>query len=407
MKLEDSLRWLCDETRMLCSLSVSYGTAAASETLRRGLAQEVTLTDGAPVPRQRPISPDSLYDLASLTKFFAGVMAMLLVQAGKLSLSEKVGVIDPRFVNMKDTTVFDLLCYRVSPQTAGRMDDGCSREEALRRLFGAVPAQPPAVRVYSDMNAMIAKYVIEAKTGLPYVEALRRFIFEPCGMTETFGAVPEALLPRCVCTNVEYQILSGEYRLRTEIPAGMPNDPKASLLCMGGRDLCGHAGLFSTERDMIRFCQALLGGELLTRESLLTIGTDYTGRDNGDGTRRQSLGLLCFTRHPNQVLSELPAWAGPHAIGLSGFTGNHLVLDPEAGVFELFLGNRVHNRVSRIVLRRGETLADYGLDARGAGLIRWPDGSRVPCSAQYIHQKDRCLHDPARERMQALGWMRP
>ena len=156
---------------------------------------------------------------------------------------------------------------------------------------------------------------------------------------------------------------------------------------------------------MTRFAQALLCGDLLTRDSLLAIGTDRTGRDNGDGTYRQPLGFLCFTRHPVQRLSEVPAYMSAHGFGISGFTGNHLVIDPLQGVFELFLGNRCHARVSHITPQEGETIEDYGLADRGAGRILWSDGRLVPTSARYVYQKDACLHNPIADRMRRLGWL--
>lgn len=65
---------------------------------------------------------------------------------------------------------------------------------------------------------------------------------------------------------------------------------------------------------------------------------------------------------------------GARSIGLSGFTGNHLSIDPDAERFVLFLGNRCHGRVSHIVPPEGMDLTAYGLNARGVGLIKWNDG---------------------------------
>jgi len=96
---------------------------------------------------------------------------------------------------------------------------------------------------------------------------------------------------------------------------------------------------------------------------------------------------------------------GSHGLGISGFTGNHLVLDPDLGVFELFLGNRCHARVSHITPPDDRTLQDYGLDEHGAGMIRWNDGRLVPTSARYVYLKDRLLHEPIAEIMRERGWL--
>ncbi len=403
--LLDSMRFLCDETRMLSGLTVVYGTSRESESALYGRAQEVMLENGQFVPCERPLEARSICDLASLTKLFTSVMTMILVERGALHLDEHVGEIDARFAHLGDVTVFDTLCYRVCLQTPGRIDDAPSREEGLLRLFDVRVAPSPAVRIYSDINAMVIKYVIEAKTGLPFYDALRTFILAPAGMCETYAAVPESEKSRCVCYNYEHRIAGDRYILRTDTPPGTPHDPKALLLSEGGRDLCGHAGLFSTRQDMARFAQALLRGELISRASLEAIATDRTLRRNADGTYRQPLGFLCFTRHPEQRLSEVPAYMGAHALGISGFTGNHLALDPELDCFEVFLGNRCHARVSHITPPEGVPLAYYGLDEKGAGLVPWPDGRKVPTSAKYVYLKDAYLHEPIAQRMRDLGWL--
>lgn len=399
------MRYLCDESRMLSGLTVAYGTKDQSECLSFGRAQEVQLENGLFTACQRAIDDRSIYDLASLTKLFTCVAAMMLVERGKLQLDQCIAGIDPRFENLKDVTVHDVMCYRACLKTPGRIDDAADREEALGRLFSVSTAPLPLVRIYSDINAMVIKYVIEAQTGLAFYEALEDMIFKPLGMAETYAAVPESDKSRCLCYNYEHRIVRDRYILRTDTLPGTPHDPKAMLLSDGGRDLCGHAGLFSTRQDMVRFAKALLSGSLLSRETLLNIGTDRTGMRHPDGTYRQPLGLLCFTRHPDQRLSEVPAYTSEHAFGLSGFTGNHIIIDVNLGVFELFLGNRCHARVSHITPPEGKSLTDYDLDARGAGMIPWPDGRFVPTSARYVYLKDALLHEPIVSRMKTLGWL--
>lgn len=403
--LLSNMRYLCDEARMLTGLTVAYGTSHYSEYALYGRAQEAVLEGGSFVSRRHPLEENSVFDLASLTKLICGVMAMILEERGMLSFDETVGSIDPRFENLRDTTVFDVLCYRACLQTPGRIDTAADREEGLRRLFAVKPAALPAVRIYSDINAMVIKYVIEAKTGLPLYDALKTTIFDPAGMAETWVAVPDSQVHRCVNYNYEHRIVRDAYTLRTDVFPGTPHDPKAKLLCDGGRDLCGHAGLFSTRQDMVRFCHALLGGRLLSRDALIRMGTNRTGQYNADGTYRQPMGFLCFTKHPLQRLSEVPAHMGAHGFGVSGFTGNHLVLDPEKDTFTLFLGNRCHMRVSHITPPEDRELSSYGLDERGAGLIRWSDGRMLPTSAKYVYLKDACLHEPIVQRMHDLGWL--
>ena len=399
-----SLKLLCDDMRMLSCLSVSFGTADWMETVRYGRARE---TDAEGRVDARPLEPDALFDLASLTKFVTGLLVMRLWEEGRVSLDETIRGIDPRFLNLGDTKLGDVLCYLASLQTDERVDAAATPEEGLRRLFAIRRGPTPETRIYSDMNAMVCKYVVEARTGLPLYEAMERMLFRPLGMTDTHAVIGEKDRARCVSYDREHQVVKGNYILRAGQRPGEVNDPKARLLSPRGGDLCGHAGLFSTERDMARLCQGLLAGAFIRPETLREMGKNRTGRKNPDGTYRQFMGYMCFTRHPVQRLSELPSWMKEGSVGLSGFTGNHLCIDPLRGCFLVYLGNRCHNRVSRVVLREGERWEDLGLAADGTGCVLWPDGRRVPCSAEYVHLKDDLLHRPVLNRLREAGAAEP
>ena len=404
-QLLNHLRFLCDESRMLTGITVAYGSNTNSEWAQYGRSQEIELSNGSFIPCERMLHAETIYDLASLTKLFTTVATLSLVESGLLSLDEYVGEIEPRFIFLHHISVGDVLSFRVSLQTPERIDTAPTREEGLRRLFEVKRCPTPAIRVYSDMNAMVIKYIIESKTGKPFFDVVQERILNPAGMSETYGVVPEKLRSRCMCYNYEHRIENERYILRTDTPCGTPHDPKSLVLSLGGHDLCGHAGLFSTRRDMVRFAQALLSGELISRDSLCSIGINRTGFAHGDGTYRQYLGYLCFAKHPLQRLSEVPHWMGSRAIGLSGFTGNHLSIDPDLNRFVLFLGNRCHGRVSHIVPSEEHSLEALGLDMRGVGVIRWPDGRLVPSSAKYVYFKDETLHAPIESRMRMLNWL--
>ena len=403
--LMDNMRFLCDEARMLTGIAVAYGTPDSAKSALYGRAQEADRISGAFIPCERSLTADSLFDLASLTKLFTAVATMQLVHSGKLSLDEYVGRIDSRFVHLRDVTVGDVLGFTVSLQTPGRIDTAPDQAEGFRRLFGVSTCPTPAVRVYSDINAMVIKYIIEAKTGLSFYDVLKERVFSPAGMRETFAHVPADMRNRCVCYNYEHRIEGERFILREDVTPGTPHDPKALLLSGDGSDLCGHAGLFSTRADMVRFAQALLAGELLPLPMIEEIGTNRTGLSYGDGTYRQYLGYLCFAKHPYQHLSEVPEWMSDRSVGLSGFTGNHLSIDPQKRRFVLFLGNRCHMRVSHIIPPKGMTLEDYDLDARGVGTVCWPDGRLINSSAKYVYFKDERLHAPIAKHMRELGWI--
>ncbi len=403
--LQDSMSTLVERMNMLTGVAVAYGTKDDFRKAWVGNIQEVTWVDGASMSCIRPIQEDTLYDLASLTKLFTLVSVMQLLARGRLSLSDTVGKIDPRFPYLKQANIRDVLCYEAVLKTPQRIDEQPDREAALKQVFATEVSPVEPARLYSDMNALVLKYVVEAAGGLPFFDYIRQNILLPAGMTETFAQIPPERLCDCACYNYEYRILGDRYILRMDAPAGTPHDPKAQTLSDGGRDLCGHAGLFSTLPDMVKLCQALLAQKLMPMDILREIGVNRTGNIGADGNYRQYLGYLCFVKSPVQRFSEVPRWMSDQAFGLSGFTGNHIAIDPEAGIFDLFLGNRCHDRVSVIQPPEGSNIAMYGLSPDGVGIVDWVDGRKVRSSYLYIHQKDDKLHGPIRDHLQELGWL--
>ena len=381
MTLTDAASFFVDGTRSLACMMAAAGDAehaAAGERL-------------AP--------PDRVYDLASLTKAFTALTVYRLREEGLLDFAAPVTRWAPMFAGLDGIRVEQVLGFEVSLQSPGRVDAAPDREEALRRLFAVTPC-PNGDRPYSDMHAMVLKYVIEGAAGESWLDAVRRRILAPLGMRETWVRVPERERGRCVSCDREHRIERGAYILREGIAPGTPHDPKARRLNPDGEDCPGHAGLFSTSGDLIRFCQGLLSGRIVSRESLRDMARPRTGFVRPDGSSQQFLGGMCYLRHPIQYYSELPPFMSAAAFAWGGFTGHHLSIDPEQGIFVLSLGSRVENRLTVLLPRPGEELTDYGLRPDGVGSVIWPGGEEVVSSVQYVHLRDAHLYPAAAE---ALG----
>lgn len=378
--LEEGIRYFTRETRILSALGVACGTADRTVQALDGEADE-----------------RSVFDLASVTKLFTGLCLMKMKEDGLLDFGRSVFYYDSRFAGLKDCTVMDLMTFAVTLKTPVRLDACPGRESAAEALFAVRTAAQPDPRAYSDIPAMVLKYVAEAAGGQPLAECVRQMILEPAGMRETWAGVPEERRSDCQSYDREHRIEGGRYILREGLKPGIPHDPKAAVLQGDTGDLCGHAGLFSTMGDMIRFCRAVLNEKIVRGDSLREMAVNRTGRRRADGHYTQHLGMQCYVRHPEQYHSEIPVYMGRRAFGIGGFTGNHVSMDPERGLFTVFLGNRVKNRLTVLIPEEGKTLADYGLHPDGHGLFRWPDGEVIPSSVQYVHQKDAHLHRAAAE----------
>ncbi len=350
------------------------------------------------------ITPSTLFDLASLTKLFTGLTVMRLYEQGLLELDAPVTHYAPQFVHLSEITVDQVLGFEVALLTPERVDTQPTRAAGLTQLHALTPSAQGTGRFYSDMHAMVLGEVIEGASGLPLMDCLSRELLHPLGMADTFAAVPQARLANCVCYDREHRLEKGRYILREGIAPGTPHDPKARLLSPHGEFLCGHAGVFATADDMVRLCQGVLGGRVLTRDSLRKMARNRLGCRLPDGRYTQYLGSQCYVKHPQQYFSEIPLYMSDQAIGLSGFTGNHVAIDPEVGVFSLMLGNRVLNRLTVLVPEEGRTLTDYGLAPDGSGQFLWPDGTQVYSSVDYVHQKDAHVHQAIARTLGLSTW---
>lgn len=394
--LEREIGYFTEEKKIMACLSVTCGSGDGELHAMRGVIDE---------GGTREVGEESLFDLASLTKLFTGLAVLRLREEGLLDLRRAVTDYAPVFSRLAGVTVDQVLGFEVALTTPGRIDAQENREAGLRELFAAEAAPLGEGRYYSDIPAMILRYVIEGAAGQTLFDVLSSRFLRPMGMENTFAQVPQARLCDCVSCDREHRIEGARWIVREGVTPGTAHDPKARLLARAG-ELCGHAGLFSTRGDMTRLCQGILRGDAVSRESLRYMARNRTGRALPRGGYTQYLGSQCYVKHPDQYFSEVPVYMSDQAIGLSGFTGHHLSVDPVTGVFALFLGDRVLNRLTVLIPEKGRTLTDYGLAEDGSGLVRWPDGTRVFSSVDYVHQKDRRLHEPIAKLMGLPVWRR-
>lgn len=390
MTLNDAIRFFTEETRVMACMSVACGTKDHAVTALGGVTDLVGT----------PLTDDSIFDLASLTKLFTGLTVMRLHEEGLLDLTAPVTRYAPQFALLDGVTVDQVLGFEVSLVTPERVDTQPDREAGLA-VLRRISARPNGDnRAYSDMHAMVLKFVIEGAAQAAYMDVIRSRILAPLGLTHIWCRVPDVLRPLCVSCDREHRIEGGRYILRDGVAKGVPHDPKARLLNPDGGDCPGHAGLFGTKADMAALCQGVLQGKVVSAASLAAMARNRTGHRAADGAWTQFLGSQCYVKHPVLFHSEIPVYMGHQAIGLSGFTGHHLSIDPEHGLFALFLGDRVLDRLSVLVPEKGRVLADYGLNPDGTGRIQWPDGTWISSSANYVHLKDAHFH---RAVMDTLG----
>ncbi|MBW8769971.1 MAG: serine hydrolase [Gemmatimonadetes bacterium] len=283
--------------------------------------------EGAP-----PVDAATMYDLASLTKVVATTTAaMILEEEGKLDIARTVQSYLPEF-NAPDKatiTVRMLLTHRGGLEAfAPLWKDTRGRADYLAKINARPLANPPGTKmVYSDWDYVLMQDIIERITGTTLDAFVGARVFGPLGMTSTRflpDTTDAALMRRIPPT--ERDSLRGQIH-------GTVHDPNAWAL--GG--VSGHAGLFSSARDLAVFVQMLQNGGSYKGTHILTAATITRWTAPQDPHSSRALGWDT----PSDV-SSAGRYFSPRSFGHTGFTGTSIWVDPERGVFVILLMNRVN-----------------------------------------------------------------
>lgn len=313
------------------------------------------------VPGASLVDADStLFDLASVTKVVATTTAAAILEdEGRLNLDRPVRDYLPELDDPAKAgiTVRMLLTHRGGFEAFAPLYREFRGRIAYLRQINARPlAYPPGTKtVYSDWDMVLMQLVIERITGEPLDGFTQRRVFAPLGMRETrFNPAP-TLRQRTAATEVD--------PVRGLI-WGSVHDPNAFAL--GG--VAGHAGLFSTARDVAVFAQMMLSGGEYGGARILRPQT--VARWTAPQNDRSSRALGWDTPSGR---SSAGRFFGPRSFGHTGYTGTSLWMDPERGLFVVVLTNRVNptsENQKHIALRRA--IADAAQQAvLDAPLIDW------------------------------------
>ena len=260
-----------------------------------------------PAGQRVPMRPDTVFDLASLTKLFTATAAVQQIAAGVLDPDRPIRGYVPAL--RPGITLRHLLTHTSGLRPELPLHELAGPEQRAAALAAEQPLTPPGTeRRYSDLNLLLAQTVLEQVTGQPLDRLVADGITAPLGMDATRFAPPPSWLPRTAATEDQRRPWG---RLDRGMVRGTVHDENA--YAMGG--VAGHAGLFSTAWDLALFAAALL-----------------------DGTLPLMPGFGFETDQP-WFMGEL---AGRGALGHTGFTGTCLVLDPASGAFLVLLANTVH-----------------------------------------------------------------
>ncbi len=277
----------------------------------------------------RPMGRDTLFDLASLTKVVATTPSILVLAGDRrLSLEDHLCAYVPEFEGdlREEVTIRHLLCHTSGLPAEVHFWEGAIGPGLARQSLRRTPLQSaPGARVmYSDVGYMLLGEVVEAVSGTTLDAAVAELVTAPLDMTST-------------CFNPKKQEW---WRTAATEPgpdgvpiAGVVHDENARFF--GG--VMGHAGLFSTIDDLIRYIGAWLGGGSET--SPLAGWRVEACRDQTEGLNgRRGLGWVLR----GDALDFLPDNWPSTSVSHTGFTGTSIAFDPASEYWAVLLTNAVH-----------------------------------------------------------------
>lgn len=317
----------------------------------------------------KPVSPETLYDLASVTKAVGTTTTLMrLVAGGKLDVSSPVSTYVPEFLGdpsgeefavRQAITVEDLLRHMGGLPS---WKPFYQRVENYSELIGAAMATPlesgPAERYrYTDIGFILLGEVAARAGGKSLPELERELVFEPLGMNDTWRNPPSRLLDRIAPTE--------RWPDRAGFVHGVVHDENARA----GEGNTGHAGLFSTAPDLALLArELLLGTQGKSRLFPKEVMEQFTGRRSEGFHRGLGWALSSGRGAAGALLS-------PGSFGHTGFTGTSIWIDPDRDLYIILLTNRVHP--TRENLKIGQVRSDLA-DAVARSLTDRPAPTPTP-----------------------------
>ncbi|HEY4516492.1 MAG TPA: serine hydrolase domain-containing protein [Candidatus Paceibacterota bacterium] len=297
-----------------------------------------------------PVVENTVYDVASITKSIpTASLALMFIDQGKLSLGDLVRNHIPELQNDYDATVEDLLMYRVRGPRMSQLADKTSDEiieYVFAHGFDVVEGEPH----YANLPAFLLGLILERVGGATLSELAQRYFFDPLKMTDTtFFPAPltssktrsnpikpmrphrfDGILSRIAPT----EIVDGR-----EI-RGIVHDESARVFARSRRAV-GHAGLFSTVPDLLKFLEA----PLLNKKGFTKPLSDGA-LDNEKGFRKPLFSALVEGAQKGLGWEVNREWMGRYrnekTFGKTGFTGTSVVVDIERGIGFVILSNRTY-----------------------------------------------------------------
>ena len=318
----------------------------------------------------RPMRPDTIFRICSMTKPITSVAVMMLYEEGKFMLEDPISKYLPEFKNPKvlaktpsgqtytvpatrEITIRDLLrhtsgltyhwnpdlgpLYKEANVAHGLLQYDGTIEDSVKRLAAVPLLFNPGDRWEYSLSVDVLGRLVEVVSGMPLDQFFRTRIFEPLGMKDTYFYLPDDKLAR-LATAYTYYPEKGLERFPDKPIGEGALAYSADYPYRGPKKLfAGGAGLVSTAGDYYRFCQMLLDGgrvgiaQLLSRKSIELMTHDQLGKISPE----QGFGLGFGIDGVKAPLAELGT---PGQFNWGGFFYTAFSVDPKEQMIVIFMG---------------------------------------------------------------------
>lgn len=326
------------------------------------------------MPAHEPMTVDTIFDLASLTKVVATAPAIMkLVERGQLRLNDPVVRYLPEFTGggKDQVTVRMLLVHHSGLRPIPALPESWSgTSDVLTAIYRDELVAPPGARfIYSDTGYIVLGELVRRVSGLSLDEFFAREIAQPLGMQQTRFLPPPEWRPRIAPTEeIDLPAGAAPGSGRGRLLRGVVHDPRARG--MGG--VAGHAGLFGTADDLARFCRMILAAWSNTPAGTnplpqllapATVRKMAAPQSPPWSRTRRGLGWdidSVYSAPRGELFSD-------SSFGHTGFTGTSIWIDPSSRTFVILLTNSVHPRVRPPISSLRSKVATVVAAAVGAG----------------------------------------
>ncbi|OAA83057.1 serine hydrolase domain-containing protein [Clostridium ljungdahlii] len=296
------------------------------------------------LPTKELVDINTIYDLASLSKVISTTTIILkLIEDGQITLCTNVCDILPNFKH-KDVTIYNLLTH--TSGLPADIDDYkilCkNKQDIIKSVFSMELEYKTGQKVlYSDIGYILLGLIIERVAG-PIDVYFSENISKPLNMKDTCYNPKDNLKNRCAAT--EYKNSRGYIR-------GTVHDGKAHIL----EGVSGHAGLFSTVKDLGKFCRMMLNKGILNDKRILSENSIKMIMEYNTDGLNEKRGLGWQVKNNLGYINSMGDLSSRKSIFHTGFTGTSVLIDFENQFAFILLTNRIHpsrDNIGLIKLRR-------------------------------------------------------